>query len=44
VITLLVVSVVILIVLHFGGRWVRERCREIDFGLFGPRDTPARSS
>jgi hypothetical protein len=42
--TLIVVCVVLLLALHFGGRWVRHRCEEADFGLFGPRDTAPTGS
>jgi hypothetical protein len=42
--TLIVVCAVLLLVFHVGGRWVRRRCEEVDFGLFGPRDSAPRSS
>ena len=41
---LIVVCAVLLLVLHFGGKWVRSRCEELDFGLAGPRDTAPTSS
>jgi hypothetical protein len=44
VLTLLIVSVVLVIIFHFGGRWVRRRCEEIDFGLFGPSDSAPHGS
>ena len=43
-VALIVVCSVLVIVFHFGGRWVRGRCEELDFGLFGPRDTAAPGS
>jgi hypothetical protein len=41
---LLAICVVLLIAFHLAGRWVRDRCDELDFGLFGPSDTARRSS
>jgi hypothetical protein len=43
-VTLIVVCSVLLLVFHVGGRWVRSRCEDLEFGLFGPRDTAPRSS
>jgi hypothetical protein len=43
-VTLIVICSISLLVLHLGGRWVRNRCEELDFGLFGPRDTTAHGS
>ena len=41
---LIVVCAVLLLLFHFGGKWVRSRCEELDFGLSGPRDTAPNSS
>jgi hypothetical protein len=41
---LVITCLVLLVALHLAGRWVRARCDELDFGLFGPRDTSPRSS
>ena len=39
-----VLAIVVAVVFHVLGRWVRARCDDVDFGLFGPRDTaPTRS-
>jgi hypothetical protein len=43
-VTVIVICVVLLGVFHFGGKWVRSRCEELDFGLSGPRDAAPRSS
>jgi hypothetical protein len=43
-VTLIVVCAVLLLAFHFGGRWVRSRCEDLEFGLFGPRDTAAHGS
>jgi hypothetical protein len=41
---LIVVCAVLLLAFHLVGRWVRDRCEDIDFGLFGPHDTAPHSS
>jgi hypothetical protein len=43
-VALIVLCVVLLLVAHFGGRWIRGRCEDLDFGLFGPRDPAPHSS
>jgi hypothetical protein len=42
--TLIVACGALLLLFHLVGRWVRARCDELDFGLFGPRDTARHSS
>jgi hypothetical protein len=44
VVTLIVLCVVLLLVFHVAGRWVRSRCEELDYGLSGPRDTAPHGS
>jgi hypothetical protein len=45
VIALIVICVALLLLFHLVGRWVRGRCEDFEFGLFGPDDTaPHRSS
>jgi hypothetical protein len=43
-VTLIVVCAVLLLVFHIGGRWVRSRCEELDYGLSGPGDTAPHGS
>jgi hypothetical protein len=43
-VTLIVLCVLLLLVLHFGGKWVRGRCEDLEFGLFGPHDSAPHSS
>jgi hypothetical protein len=44
VIALILICVALLLLLHLVGRWVRGRCEDVDFGLFGPHDTAPHSS
>jgi hypothetical protein len=44
VLPLLLACAALLLVFHLVGRWVRARCDDVDFGLFGPHDTAPRSS
>jgi hypothetical protein len=44
VLTLIVACAALLLVFHLVGRWVRARCDEVDFGLFGPRESARHPS
>jgi hypothetical protein len=44
VVALILICLALLLLFHVLGRWVRGRCEDVDFGVFGPRDTAPRSS